>query len=86
MIGSEGMGLDNDLAIAAVSPEEIRNYVAAAVLHCHPYPDTVFVSCTTFRAFDAVEEIEREFGIPVVTSNRAAVEFLLHYLSTKKSI
>lgn len=86
VIGSDDMGLDNDLAIAAVSPEEIRNCVAAAVLRCHPYPDAVFVSCTTFRAFDAVEGIEKEFGIPVVTSNRAALEFLLHYLRTKRSI
>ncbi|MCK4963287.1 MAG: aspartate/glutamate racemase family protein [Anaerolineales bacterium] len=86
VIGSEGLGLDNDLAIAAVSPEEIRDYVAAAVKRNHLHPDAVFVSCTTFRAFDAAEGIERELGIPVVTSNRAALEFILHYLRTKTSI
>jgi len=84
VIGSEGMGLDNDLAIAAVSPEEILDCVAAAVKRCRIHPDAVFVSCTTFRAFDAVEAIERELGIPVITSNRAALEFILHHLSLKK--
>lgn len=80
VIGVVGMGLDNDLDIGAVPPGEIRRFVAAAARSVDPAPDCVFVSCTTFRAFEVAEELERELGIPVVTSNRAAYQAILRHL------
>jgi maleate cis-trans isomerase len=42
--------------------------------------DAVFLSCTNIRALDAVPAIEREVGLPVVTSNGAALWALLRAL------
>ena len=33
--------------------------------------DAIFISCTGLRAVDAVEPLEAETGMPVVTSNQA---------------
>ena len=75
--GVVGMGLDNDLDIGTVPPEEIRRFVVTATQSADPVPDCVFVSCTTFRAFEVAEDLERELGIPVVTSNRAVFQVIL---------
>lgn len=78
--GVVGMGLDDDLDIGAVLPQEIKKFVVAATRSATPAPDCLFVSCTTFRAFEAVEELERELGIPVITSNRGAFQAVLRHL------
>lgn len=80
VVGADGLGLDQDLAIAAVSPEEIGKAVIKAASHNRPRPDAIFISCTTFRAFDALGIVEGELGIPVVTSNQAAFQYILDYL------
>lgn len=42
--------------------------------------DLVFLSCTNIRALDAVPAAEQELGVPVVTSNGAALWALLRAL------
>ena len=78
--GTVGMGLDDDLDIGAVSPEEVLRFVVSATESADPAPECVFVSCTTFRAFEVAENLERELGIPVVTSNRSAFQLILRHL------
>jgi len=78
--GVVGMGLDDDLDIGAVPPEEVWRFVVTATQRADPAPECVFVSCTTFRAFEVVEDLERELGIPVVTSNRSAFQVILRHL------
>lgn len=75
-----GMGLDDDLDIAAVPPEEVRRFVLGAARGDIPPPDCVFVSCTTFRALEVAEDLEGELGIPVLTSNQGALQAILRHL------
>jgi len=75
-----GMGLDNDLNIGTVPPREVRRFVVAAARDAIPVPDCIFVSCTTFRAFEVAEDLEQELGIPVITSNRSVFQAILRYL------
>lgn len=58
-------------AVAAVLPKEI---VAFALGADAPEAEALVLSCTDFRAAEAIPEIERRTGKPVVTSNQA----LLH--------
>jgi maleate isomerase len=75
------MGLDSDLEIAHVHPEEITQFISQAVERSKPAPDCVFVSCTTFRAFEIAEKLENEHGLPVVTSNRSAYRVIRQYFN-----
>lgn len=80
VIGVVGMGLDADLDIGAVPPRDVQRFVTAAARGAVPQPDCLFVSCTTFRAFEVAEDLERELGIPVVTSNRGAFRAILRHI------
>ena len=80
--GVVGMGLDSDLEIGAVTPEEIRRFVVGATRKATPLPDCVFVSCTTFRAFEVAEQLERELATPLVTSNQCVFRTILRFIQT----
>jgi maleate isomerase len=75
---ARGLGLTDSLAIAAVTPDAIVRF-AVETFRRGP-ADAVFVACCTFRALDAREAIAAELGVPVVTSNQAALDAALHAL------
>jgi maleate isomerase len=70
-----GLGIDENVEIAAVEPPAIA--ALAAERFGDGGIDLLFASCTNFRALDAVEEIERTLGVPAMTSNLAALEAVL---------
>lgn len=47
---------------------------------CRPDADALLCSCTAWRSLEAVEEIERRTGKPVVTSNQASIWMTLRRL------
>lgn len=67
-----GLGITDNFAIANVTPSAIADF-AEERLHGVSV-DLAFVSCTNFRAMDAIPLIEDRLGLPVVTSNQAAFE------------
>lgn len=73
-----GLSITENFAIAAVEPERIAAFAA----ECFDGADIdlLFASCTNFRALDARERIEQALGLPVVTSNHAALEAVLDHL------
>ena len=70
-----GLGISDNFAIAEVEPERIAQFAT----DCFDGGDVdlLFASCTNFRAFDARERIQERLGIPVVTSNHAALVSVL---------
>jgi maleate isomerase len=73
-----GLGLTDSLEIAAVTPDEIVRF--AVDTFGRGRADAVFVACCTFRAFDARDAIAAALGVPVVTSNQAALAAALGVL------
>jgi maleate isomerase len=76
--GIHGLGITENFAIAEVEPERIAQFAS----ECFAGSDIelLFASCTNFRAFDAREEIHQALGLPVVTSNQAALAAVLDHL------
>ncbi|MDY0885866.1 aspartate/glutamate racemase family protein [Dongia soli] len=60
---------ENDNEVARISLGSLR----AAVLELgrHPQVDAVFVSCTSLRLAEIADDLERELGKPVTSSNHA---------------
>lgn len=73
--GMHGLGITDNFTIANVTPAEIADFAADRLRGSQV--DLVFVSCTNFRAMDAIPLIEARLGLPVVTSNLAAFEATL---------
>lgn len=60
--------LDGDGQMNRLSPKALKDGAAAAR---DPASDALFISCTGLRTSGIVEDLERSFGVPVVTSNQA---------------
>ena len=67
-----GMGIVSNREIGKVSPASIVTFVAAQMAGVRT--DAIFLSCTNWRAVDAMAALEEQFGVPVITSNHATIE------------
>lgn len=64
-----GLGLDSDGYIA-VTPQE---WIGVVTENARPDADGYLLSCTNTRTIDAIEELERQLGKAVITSNQATL-------------
>jgi maleate isomerase len=65
------MGIVDPFEIADVSPEQIVDFARREVDPADA--DLLFVSCTNLRAIEARPALEQSLGLPVMTSNLAAL-------------
>jgi maleate isomerase len=70
-IKAAGMGIQVNLEIGRVTPEAIMAFVESQIAGLAP--DCIFLSCTNWRAIEAIEPLKKKLGIPVVSSNQAAI-------------
>ena len=71
VVTARGMGIVSNREIGEVAPEEIARFVLEA--DGQAGADCVFLSCTNWRAVEAIARLERELGIPVYSSNQASM-------------
>jgi maleate cis-trans isomerase len=64
-----GLGLESD-AYAAVTPEQ---WIQVVRENTRPDADGYFLSCTNTRMIEVIEDLERELGKPVISSNQATL-------------
>jgi maleate isomerase len=69
VLSSKGLNIDADHAIGAVPLEQVY---AFARQNCHSASDALFLSCTNWRTVGAIEALEKDLGIPVVTAIQAS--------------
>jgi maleate isomerase len=72
VVAAHGMGITVNVELADPTPSEIAAF-AVEKLHNVQF-DTLFVSCTNFRAMEAKSCLEMRFGRNVVTSNSSVVD------------
>jgi maleate isomerase len=70
--GIRGMGIKRSIDMGKVMPDETYR-LARDVAHSAPNPDGIFISCGNLRSFEAIERLEADTGLPVVTSNQAGL-------------
>ena len=66
----DGLEIDSAEAKGDLTPEEAYEHGKAVD---SPEADCVFISCTNYRTFGAIEALEADLGKPVVTSNQATL-------------
>jgi maleate cis-trans isomerase len=67
-----GMGLKRSIDMGKVSPDETYR-LAREIARAAPNADGILISCGNLRSFEAIEPLETDTGIPVVTSNQAGL-------------
>lgn len=79
-----GLGITDNFTIADVEPKRIAEF--ASECFADSDIDLLFASCTNFRAIDAREEISAALGVPVVTSNHAALAAVLDHIGAPATV
>ena len=70
-----GMGIDVNFDLAIPTPEEIARFARDRLKGVKA--DVVFISCTNFRAMEAIPLLKEDLGLPIITSNTATLEAVL---------
>ena len=71
VVAIEGRAIEANRDIGALDPEDA--YRQARSISSEATADAVFVSCTNYRTLAAIEPLEEDLGVPVVTSNQATL-------------
>jgi maleate isomerase len=72
VVKSAGMGIVSNREIGRVTPDEVAAFVEREFQGAEA--DCAFLSCTNWRAVEAMEALQQALGVPVVTSNQACIE------------
>ena len=68
---AKGMGLANNRDIGRVTPPEIIDFVRNGMVGVST--DCVFLSCTNWRAIEAIDALQVELEVPVLSSNQVSL-------------
>lgn len=71
VVKAVGMGLRENMQIGKVTPNEIVSFVESHLAITDA--DCLFLSCTNWRALEVIEPLRSKLGMPVVSSNQAAI-------------
>jgi maleate isomerase len=90
-MGFEVLNIDAEPVAARSGNQGINDQEPAAVADfasraCRPEADALLCSCTAWRSVEAVDDIERRTGKPVVTSNQASLWASLRALGVTERI
>lgn len=66
----KGLNLTDNLEIGKLEPYVV--YRLAKAMFAGD-ADAIFISCTNLRTFEIIEKLERDLGVPVITSNQATL-------------
>jgi maleate isomerase len=89
--GFEVLNLEAEPEAARAGNQGINDQDPAGIVEfasraCRPDADALLCSCTAWRSVEAVEDIERRTGKPVVTSNQASIWMTLRRLGHRAPI
>ena len=74
-LGTQAHGSISTATVKALAMEVVR-----------PETQAIFISCSNFRTLDILAEVEQETGIPVVTSNQAALWGTLRAIGDRRAL
>lgn len=83
VVNALGLGLAEGKAMSSVEPGQWYRH-ALEMAGCGA--DLVFLSCTAIRVFEAIVDVERDLGIPVLTSNQAMLWWCLRQAGLRDSV
>lgn len=69
VLSAKGLNIDEDHAIGAVPLEHVYRF---AKQNCDSGADALFMSCTNWRTVGAIQDLEQDLGIPVVSAIQAS--------------
>ena len=81
--GGAHRGFDQGVDIRSQVPEQTYRLAKKAVTK---ETEILFISCTNFRTIEVLEELEKDLGIPVISSNQASLWEALNVIGVREKI
>src|ERR1700756_1641742 len=81
----KGMGFKKSIDMGKVEPSETYR-LAKEVARSAPGADGILISCGNLRSFEAIEPLETDTGLPVVTSNQAGLRPALRFVEVSERL
>ena len=72
VLSIDGMGITVNFELAAPTAQEIVAFAQKSRVSLKA--EALFISCTNFRALEAMPLLRKHFNLPIVTSNQATIE------------
>ncbi|MBY6538834.1 aspartate/glutamate racemase family protein [Rhodococcus sp. BP-349] len=82
--GIAGLGISDNFLLAGPTPSIIAEHALRLITEAEA--DHLFISCTNFRAVEALDLIRRATDVPVVTSNSAVAAAIRTRLATTTAV
>lgn len=77
------MGVRRNTDIGRISPYDVYRFARSVY---REGADGLFISCTNLRTAEVIEPLEKDLGVPVVTSNQASLWASLRRLGIRRKI
>lgn len=74
-----GMGLIQNSDVGKVTPDEISHFVQEK-MEPSVLVEALFLSCTNWRAYEALPSLKKMISVPIVTSSQAVIQCVKNYL------
>lgn len=85
VVAIRGLGLTRSIDMGKVTPAETYR-LAREVARTAPNADGILISCGNLRSFEAIAPLEADTGLPVVTSNQAALWQALRIVGVREPV
>jgi maleate isomerase len=72
IVAADSRNIEKNTDIGALTPKNAYQQAKTTVTAANN-PDVVFISCTNYPSLSTIEQLERDLGLPVITSNRATL-------------
>lgn len=78
-----GLGIEQNLEVGCKAPDVAYELAKEAFV---PEANGIFISCTNFRTIEIIDRLEKELGIPVVSSNTATFWAMMRTAGVKQKL
>ncbi len=82
IVDLKALKIEKNTEIGRVPPEKVYRLVKSLDING---ADAVFISCTNLRTIEVIDALEKDLGIPVVSSNTATAWLTLRKLSIQEA-
>jgi maleate isomerase len=83
VLNSQSLNLKENLKIGDLTPDDAQTLARTVDSND---ADAVFISCTNFRTFEVLSDLERQLGKPVVSSNSATLWAALRLMKAESAV
>jgi maleate isomerase len=86
VVDIKGLGIVDNTVIGALNPRTAYESAVKAAQQVKENFDALFISCTNWRTFEVINQVERVVKKPVISSNSATLWSVIHGLGIKAKL